>query len=50
MIFDMKLNYRLNDNLSLKFSLNNLSDKDDVRLVGSPISRRSGLFEINYSL
>ena len=49
-ILDMKLNYRVNENLSLKLSLNNLTDKDDVRLVGSPVSRRSGLFEVNYHL
>ena len=49
-ILDMKLNYRVNDNLSLKLSLNNLTNKDDVRLVGSPVSRRAGLFEVNYHL
>lgn len=46
----MKLNYRFNENLSLKLSLNNLTNKDDVRLVGSPVSRRAGLFEVNYHL
>ena len=46
----MKLNYSVNDNISLKFSINNLTDKDDIRLVGSPVSRRSTLFEINYHL
>jgi outer membrane receptor protein involved in Fe transport len=49
-ILDLKLNYTIYDNISLKFSLNNLTNKDDVRLVGSPISRRSLLFEINYQL
>lgn len=49
-IFDMKLNYKLNENFHFKLTLNNLSDADDVRLVGSPPSRRTGLFEINYHL
>ena len=49
-IIDMKLNYKLNENFHFKLTLNNLSDADDVRLVGSPPSRRTGLFEINYHL
>ena len=49
-IYDMKLNYDISQNLKLKMSINNLTDKDDVRLVGSPRSRRFGLLELNYHL
>ncbi|MEC7927535.1 MAG: hypothetical protein VX767_04800, partial [Candidatus Neomarinimicrobiota bacterium] len=49
-IYDMKLNYDISQNLKLKMSINNLTDKDDVRLVGSPRSSRFGLLELNYHL
>ena len=49
-IYDMKLNYDISQNLKLKMSINNLTDEDDVRLVGSPKSRRFGLLELNYRL
>ncbi|SVC28668.1 uncharacterized protein METZ01_LOCUS281522 [marine metagenome] len=46
----MKLNYDISQNLKLKMSINNLTDKDDVRLVGTPKSRRFGVLELNYHL
>jgi len=46
----MKLNYDISQNLKLKMSINNLTDKDDVRLVGTPRSRRFGVLELNYQL
>ena len=49
-IYDMKLNYEISQNLKLKMSINNLTDEDDVRLVGSPKSRRFGLLELNYRI
>ena len=49
-IYDLKLNYDISQNLKIKMSINNLTDKDDVRLVGSPKSRRYGLLELNYHL
>lgn len=49
-IYDLKLNYDISQNLRIKLSINNLTDKDDVRLVGSPKSRRFGLLELNYHL
>ena len=49
-IYDLKLNYDISQNLKIKMSINNLTDKDDARLVGSPKSRRYGLLELNYHL
>ena len=46
----MKLNYKINNSISLKFAINNLTDNDDVRLVGTPVSRQASLFEINYHI
>ena len=45
-IFDLHLQYKLNDRIKLKAQLNNLLDQDGPRVVGTPPTRRNVIFEI----
>ena len=45
-IFDLHLQYKVNDRLRVKVQLNNLLDKDGPRVVGTPPTRRNMIFEI----
>ena len=45
-IFDLHLQYKLNDRIRFKVQLNNLLDQDGPRVVGTPPTRRNAIFEI----
>ena len=45
-IFDLHLQYKVNERLRVKLQLNNLLDKDGPRVVGTPPTRRNMIFEI----
>ena len=45
-IFDLHLQYKLNDRVRFKIQLNNLLDQDGPRVVGTPPTRRNAIFEV----
>ena len=45
-IFDLHLQYKLNDKVRFKIQLNNLLDQDGPRVVGTPPTRRNAIFEV----
>jgi outer membrane receptor for ferrienterochelin and colicins len=45
-IFDLHLQYKLNDRVRFKVQLNNLLDQDGPRVVGTPPTRRNAIFEV----
>ena len=45
-IFDLHLQYQLNDRIRFKLQLNNLMDQDGPRVVGTPPTRRNAIFEV----
>ena len=45
-IFDLHLQYKLNDRIRFKVQLNNLLDQDGPRVVGTPPTRRNAIFEV----
>tara|TARA_B100000886_G_scaffold97046_1_gene64399 strand:- start:4005 stop:6929 length:2925 start_codon:yes stop_codon:yes gene_type:complete len=45
-IFDLHLQYKLNDRVRFKMQLNNLLDQDGPRVVGTPPTRRNAIFEV----
>ena len=48
-LFDLHLQYTVNERVRLKLQLNNLADKDGPRVVGTPPIRRNGIMEIVFS-
>lgn len=45
-LFDLHLQYSLNDRVRFKLQMNNLLDQDGPRVVGTPPIRRNGIFEV----
>ena len=49
-LMNLKLRYDINDKISIRFILNNITNKDGPRILGTPRIVRSYLLDLNYSL
>ena len=46
---NLKLRYDINDKISIRFILNNITNKDGPRILGTPRIVRNYLMDLNYS-
>ena len=49
-LINLKFRYLFNNNISVRFMLNNVTNKDGPRILGTPRIVRSYLLDLNYSL
>ena len=49
-LINLKFRYLFNNNISIRFMLNNITNKDGPRILGTPRIVRNYLFDVNYSL
>ncbi len=49
-LLNLKFRYLLNDNISIRLILNNITNKDGPRILGTPRIVRSYLLDINYTI
>ena len=48
-LMNLKLKYDINDKISIRFILNNITNKDGPRILGTPRIVRNYLMDLNYS-
>ena len=48
-LMNLKLRYDINDKISIRFILNNITNKDGPRILGTPRIVRNYLMDLNYS-